>query len=30
MFAIHTESFGQVINVFREREAAEAWLGLKN
>jgi hypothetical protein len=30
MFAIHAESFGQVINVFRERKVAEAWLGLKD
>ena len=30
MFATHAESFGQVITVFRERKAAEAWLGLKD
>jgi hypothetical protein len=28
MYAIHAESFGQVIEVFRDRCAAEAWLGL--
>jgi hypothetical protein len=26
MYATYAESFGQVLNVFREREEAEAWL----
>jgi hypothetical protein len=30
MFATHAETLGQVINIFREREAAEAWLGLRD
>ena len=29
MFAIHSESMGQKIEVFRELEAAEMWLGLR-
>jgi hypothetical protein len=29
MFATYAEAVGQTIEVFREREAAEAWLGLK-
>ena len=28
MYALHAESLGQVIEVFRDRGAAEAWLGL--
>jgi hypothetical protein len=28
MYATYAESFGQVLNVFRERKDAEAWLGL--
>ena len=28
MFALHAEGSGQTIQVFRERAAAEAWLGL--
>jgi hypothetical protein len=28
MFALHAESMGQTIHVFRDRAAAEAWLGL--
>lgn len=28
MFELHAESIGQVIEVFRDRRAAEAWLGL--
>jgi hypothetical protein len=28
MFALHAEGMGQTIQVFRERAAAEAWLGL--
>ena len=27
MYATHAESLGQVINIFRDRNAAEAWLG---
>jgi hypothetical protein len=26
MYATHAEGFGRIINVFRERKAAEAWL----
>jgi hypothetical protein len=29
MFALHAESLGQVVEVFRDRGAAEEWLGLK-
>jgi hypothetical protein len=29
MFALHAESLGQVVEVFRDREAAEVWLGLR-
>ena len=29
MFALHAESLGQVVEVFRDRRAAEEWLGLK-
>ncbi len=29
MFAIHSESMGQQIEVFRELDAAETWLGLR-
>ena len=28
MFALHAESVGQTIHVFRDRASAEAWLGL--
>jgi len=28
MYATYAESVGQLVNVFRERKAAEAWLGL--
>jgi len=28
MFALHAEGLGQTIHVFRDRTAAEAWLGL--
>jgi hypothetical protein len=28
MFALHAEGQGQTIHVFRDRESAEAWLGL--
>ena len=28
MFALHAEAVGQTIHVFRDRAAAEAWLGL--
>jgi hypothetical protein len=28
MFALHAECMGQTIQVFRDRAAAEAWLGL--
>ena len=28
MFALHAEGLGQTIQVFRDRAAAEAWLGL--
>lgn len=28
MYALHAESLGQVIEVFRDRGSAEAWLGL--
>lgn len=28
MFALHAENLGQVIEVFRDRGAAEEWLGL--
>jgi hypothetical protein len=28
MFALHAEGMGQTIHVFRDRKAAEAWLGL--
>ncbi len=28
MFALHAESLGQVVQVFRDRRAAEEWLGL--
>jgi hypothetical protein len=28
MFALRAESMGQTIHVFRDRDAAEAWLGL--
>ena len=28
MFALHAEGLGQTIHVFRDRVAAEAWLGL--
>jgi hypothetical protein len=30
MYATYAESVGQLVNVFRERKAAEAWLGLDN
>jgi hypothetical protein len=29
MFALHAESLGQVVEVFRDRDTAEEWLGLK-
>ena len=29
MFALHAESLGQVVEVFRDCDAAEEWLGLK-
>jgi hypothetical protein len=29
MFALHAESLGQLVEVFRDRGAAEEWLGLK-
>jgi hypothetical protein len=29
MFALHAESLGQVVEVFRDRGEAERWLGLK-
>jgi hypothetical protein len=29
-YATHAESFGQVITIFRDRNEAEAWLGLKD
>jgi hypothetical protein len=29
MFALHAESQGQVVEVFRDRHAAEEWLGIK-
>jgi len=28
LFALHSEALGQTIQVFRDRAAAEAWLGL--
>ena len=28
MYATYAESVGQVVSVFREKEAAEAWIGL--
>jgi hypothetical protein len=29
MFALHAESLGQVVEVFRDRGEAEAWLGIR-
>lgn len=30
MYATYAESLGQIVNVFRDRKSAEAWLGLRD